>query len=103
MNTAEQVKCDCTWEILEWGLFEISVVVLLVLIFCYLFMSDGMSHFVKFLKKRNSDESRLQRELDLAISKQEKLMKKMGKSGAAVTAPTAQAPTVDDAQQFSAL
>ena len=96
MDTAERVKCDCTWEILEWGLFEISVVVLLVLIFCYLFMSDGMSHFSKFLKKRNSDESRLQRELDLAVRKQEKLMKKMGKSGAAVSAPTAQAPTVDD-------
>ena len=103
MATAEQVKCDCTWELLEWGLFEISVVVLLVLIFCYLFMSDGMGHFVRFLKKRNSDESRLQRELDLAISKQNKLMEKMGKSGAAVSAPTAQAPNVDDAQQFSAL
>ena len=103
LATAEQVKCDCTWELLEWGLFEISVVVLLVLIFCYLFMSDGMSHFVRFLKKRNSDESRLQRELDLAISKQNKLMKKMGKSGAFVSAPTAQAPNVDDAQQFSAL
>ena len=36
-------------------------------------------------------------------SKQNKLMKKMGKSGAAVSAPTAQAPNVDDAQQFSAL
>ena len=61
LATAEQVKCDCTWQLLEWGLFEICVVVLLVLIICYLFMSDGMGNFVRFLKKRNSDESRLQR------------------------------------------
>ena len=45
----------------------------------------------------------LQRELDLAITKQNKLMKKMGKSGAAVAAPTSQAPTGDDAQPFWAL
>ena len=77
--------------------------VLLILIFCYLSMTDGMSHFFKFLKKQSSDESRLQRELDLAITKQNKLMKKMGRSSAAVTAPTAQAPTGDDAQPFSAL
>ena len=57
LATAEQVKCDCTtWQLLEWGLLEICVVVLLVLIICYLCMSDGMGHFVRFLKKRNSDE-----------------------------------------------
>ena len=97
LATAEQVKCDCTWQLLEWGLFKICVVVLLALIICYLCMSDGMGHFVRFLKKRNSDESRLQRELDSAISRQNKLMKKMGKSGAAVSVPTAQAPNIDDA------
>ena len=104
VDTARQVKCDCTWELLEWGLFEIIVVVLLILIFCYLSMTDGMSHFLKFLKKRSSDESRLQRELDLAITKQNKLMKKIDRSGAAVTDSTAQAqPTGDAAQPFSAL
>ena len=75
----------------------------LLLIFCYLSMTDGASHFLKYLKKRNSDEGRLQRELDSAISKQNKLMKKMGKTCVEANAQmqtgeaTAQAPT------FSAL
>ena len=77
--------------------------VLLILIFCYLSVTDGMSHFLKFLKKRSSDESRLQRELDLAISKQNKLMKKMGRSGADSTAQAQAQPTGDAAQPFSAL
>ena len=21
LDTAESIKCDCTWEILEWGIF----------------------------------------------------------------------------------
>ena len=104
LDSAESIKCDCNWEtILEWGIFEISVVVLLVCIFCYLCLGDGMSHFLNFLKKRSSIESRLQKELDMAVRKQEKLMQKMGKAGAAGPAPTAQAPTVDDKPQFSAL
>ena len=65
-------------------------------------MTDGVSHFLKYLKKRNSDENRLQRELDSAISKQNKLMKKMGKSGAEPAQVQAQ-PTGDAAQPFSAL
>ena len=103
VDTARQVKCDCTWEVIEWSLFEIIVVALLLLIFGYLSMTDGMAHFLRYLKKRNSDESRLQRELDLAISKQNKLMKKMGKSGADSTAQVQAQPTGDAAQPFSAL
>ena len=66
VDTARQVKCDCSLEVLEWTLFEIIVVALLLLIFGYLSMTDGMAHFLRYLKKRNSDESRLQRELDSA-------------------------------------
>ena len=90
-------------EIIEWSLFEVIVVALLLLIFGYLSMTDGVSHFLKYLKKRNSDENRLQRELDSAISKQNKLMKKMGKSGAESTAQVQAQPTGDAAQPFSAL
>ena len=103
VDTARQVKCDCTWEVIEWSLFEVIVVALLLLIFGYLSMTDGVSHFLKYLKKRNSDENRLQRELDSAISKQNKLMKKMGKSGAESTAQVQAQPTGDAAQPFSAL
>ena len=104
LDSAEGIKCDCNWEtILEWGIFEISVVVLLVCIFCYLCLGDGMSHFSNFLKKRNSDENRLQKELEMAVRKQEKLMQKMGKAGAAGPAPTAHASTVEEKPQFSAL
>ena len=77
--------------------------VLLVCIFCYLCLGDGMSHFSNFLKKRNSDENRLQKELDMAVRKQEKLMQKMGKAGAAGPAPTAHASAVEEKPQFSAL
>ena len=103
VDTARQVKCDCSLEVLEWTLFEIIVVALLLLIFGYLSMTDGMAHFLRYLKKRNSNESRLQRELDSDIFKQNKLMKKMGKSGADSTAQAQAQPTGDAAQSFSAL
>ena len=103
VDTASQVKCDCSLEVLEWTLFEIIVVALLLLIFGYLSMTDGVSHFLKYLKKRNSDENRLQRELDSAISKQNKLMKKMGKTGAESIAQVQAQPSGDAAQPLSAL
>ena len=103
VDTARQVKCDCSLEVLEWTLFEIIVVALLLLIFGYLSMTDGMAHYLRYLKKRNSNESRLQRELDSDIFKQNKLMKKMGKSGADSTAQAQAQPTGDAAQSFSAL
>ena len=101
MDSAEGIKCDCNWEtILEWGIFEISVVVLLVCIFCWLCLGDGMSHFQNFLKKRNSDENRLKKEYEMAFRKQERLAQKMGKAG---PAPTAHASAVEEKPQFSAL
>ena len=90
-------------EVLEWTLFEVIVVALLLLIFCYLSMTDGASHFLKYLKKRNSDEGRLQRELEQLESKQNKLMKKMGKTGVESTAQAQTQPTGEAAQPFSAL
>ena len=74
VDEARQVKCDCSMEVLEWTLFEVIVVALLLLIFCYLSMTDGASHILKYLKKRNSDEGRLQRELEQLESKQNKLI-----------------------------
>ena len=101
MDSAESIKCDCNWEtILEWGIFEISVVVLLVCIFCWLCLGDGMSQCRIFLKKRNSDENRLKREYEMAVKKQERLAQKMGKAGPAVTA---HASAVEEKPQFSAL
>ena len=95
VDGARKVKCDCTWEVLEWTLFEILVVALLLIIFGYLFMSDGVSYLREYLKRRNTDEKRLQRELSELESKQNKLKKKMGKGG------TAQAPTqpIGEAEQ----
>ena len=76
VDGARKVKCDCTWEVLEWTLFEILVVALLLLIFGYLFLSDGVSHLRKFLKKRNTDENRLQRKLSELESEQNKTEEK---------------------------
>ena len=55
------------------------------------------------VKKRNSDGNRLQQELDSAISKQNKLMKKMGRTGVESTAQAQTQPTGEAAQPFSAL
>ena len=95
VDGARKVKCDCTWEVLEWTLFEFLVVALLLLIFGYLFLSDGVSHLRKFLKKRDTDENRLQKRLSELESEQNKVKKKMGKGG------SAQAPTqpIGEAEQ----
>ena len=103
VDGARKVKCDCSWEVLEWTLFEILVVALLLIIFGYLFMSDGVSHLMKYLKKRNTDGNRLQKELDSAISKQNKLMKKMGKTGVESTAQAQTQPIGEAEQPLSAL
>ena len=103
VDEAREVKCDCSWEVLEWTLFEILVVALLLIIFGYLFMSDGVSHLMKYLKKRNTDGNRLQRELDSTISKQNKLMKKMGKAGVESTAQAQTQPIGEAEQPLSAL
>ena len=81
MDSAQSDKCDYNWEtILEWGIFEVVSVVLLVCIFCWLCLGDGLSHCNSFLKKRNSDTKRLEREYKLTVKKQERLAQKMGKA-----------------------
>ncbi len=66
-------------------------------------MSDGVSHFLKYLKKRNTDENRLQRAWDSTLAKQNKLMKKMGKTGVESTAQAQNQPIEEAAQSLSAL
>ena len=102
MDSAQSVKCDCNWEtILEWGIFEVVSVVLLVCIFCWLCLGDGLSHCNSFLKKRNSDMKRLEREYELTVKKQERLAQKMGK--ACPETGSAHASTVEEKQPFSAV
>ena len=103
VDTAREVKCDFSLEVLEWTLFEIVVVALHLLIFGYLSMTDGVSHFMKFLKKRNSDENRLQRELDSVMLKQNKIRMKMGKTSAESIAHVQAQTSGDAAQPLSAL
>ena len=94
MDTAQNIKCDCDWStILEWGIFEVVYVVLLVCIFCWLCLGDGISQCRLFLKKRNTNTRRLEKEYELTVKKQEKLALKMGKSAACPETATAQAST----------
>ena len=54
MDTAQGVKCNCEvdWKtVLEWGIFEIVSVLLLVCIFCWLCVGDGLGQCKSFLKK----------------------------------------------------
>ena len=52
MDTAQSIKCECDWStILEWGIFEVVSVVLLVCIFCWLCLGNGISQCRLFLKK----------------------------------------------------
>ena len=102
VDEAMEEKCNCSLEVLEWTLFEIVVVALLLLIFAYLSMTDGVSHFMRYLKKRNNDGERLQRELDAVMSRQNKLKMKMAKTNESSAHVQAQ-PSGDAAQQISAL
>ena len=102
MDTAQNIKCDCDWaSILEWGVFEVASMVLLVCIFCWLCLGDGLSHCQIFLKKRNSDAQRLEREYKLTVKKQEKLALKMRK--VCPEAGTAHASAGEEKPTFSAV
>ena len=76
---------------------------LLLLIFAYLSMTDGVSHFMRYLKKRNNDGERLQRELDAVMSRQNKLKMKMAKTNTESSAHVQAQPSGDAAQPISAL
>ena len=65
-------------------------------------MSDSVSHFMRYLKKRNNDGNRIQRELDAVMSRQNKLKMKMAKTNESSAHVQAQ-PSGDAAQQISAL
>ena len=83
MDTAQNIKCDCDWTtILEWGVFEVASMILLICIFCWLCLGDGLSQCRLFLKKRKTNTQSLEREYELAVKKQEKLALKMGKAAA---------------------
>ena len=102
MDTAQNIKCDCDWTtILEWGVFEVASMVLLICIFCWLCLGDGLSQCRTFLKKRNSNTQRLEREYELAVKKQEKLALKMGK--VCPEAGTAHASAGEEKPSFSAV
>ena len=104
MDSAQNIKCDCDWaSILEWGVFEVVSVVLLVCIFCWLCLGDGFSHCKTFLKKRNSNAKRLERKYELSVKKQEKLAQKMGKRKASPETGTAHASAVEEKPPFSAV
>ena len=108
MDTAQEVKCDCDvdWKtVLEWGIFEITSMILLVCIFCWLCLGNGLSQCRSFLKKRSQNTQRLERDYELVVKKQEKLALKIGKRAAAAVGPdvaTAQAPT-ESKPPFSAV
>ena len=99
LDTAREVKCNCDvdWKtVLEWGIFEIVSVILLVCIFCWLCVGDGLAQCKSFVKKRSQNTERQQREYERAVKKQEKLTQKMGKTVAAAVGQDvaiAQAPT----------
>ena len=103
VEEARQAKCDCSLEVLEWSLFEITVVALLLLILFYLSGTDGASHILKFWRKRNSDEGRLQRELEQLESRQSKLIKKLGKPCVEANAQMQTGEATAQASTFSAL
>ena len=103
VDEAMEEKCNCSLEVLEWTLFEIVVVALLLLIFVYLSGTDGVSHFMRYLKKRNNDGGRLQRELDAVMERQNKLKMKMARTNESSAHAQAQPSNPDAAQQISAL
>ena len=107
MDTAQNIKCDCDWStILEWGIFEVASMVLLICIFCWLCLGDGLSQFRLFLKKRNTNTQRLEREYELAVKKQENLALKMGRAAACPETATAHASAEKESEKkppFSAV
>ena len=60
VNDAGKVHCSCNWTtILTWGVFEVSTTILLVGIFFWLMVGDGVSHCRSFLKSRGTKSDRV--------------------------------------------
>ena len=72
------IHCNSDWTtILEWGVFEVSTTVLLVAIFFWMMMGDVVGHCRSYLKNRGTRAQRLEKELEAATKKQQKLALKM--------------------------
>ena len=78
---------------LEWGVFEVSTTVLLVAIFFWMMMGDGVSHRRSFLENRGTRAQRLEKELEAATKKQQKLALKMSSAVVSFDSGSAHAPT----------
>ena len=81
ISEVQKKKCDCIDMIslatlLDWSLFEITTPILLCLIFFWIACGDGITHVKNILKKRSTEQERLQREILKARKKQQKLESK---------------------------
>ena len=86
-------------------MFKVATMVLLVCIFFWLIMGDGLAHCRNFLKNRGTKTQRLEKLLKVATRKQEKLAQKM-KSAAGPEVATAYVPATNEGEKkaaFSAL
>ena len=71
VNDAGQVHCSCNWTtILEWGMFEVLTKILLVGIFFWLMVGDGVSHCRSFLKIRGTKSERMKKQLEKVTKEQ---------------------------------
>ena len=92
LNDAGKVHRSCDWTtILEWGVFEVSTTILLVGIFFWLMVGDGVSHCRSFLKNRGTKSQRLQKELERVTKEQQKLALKVGTAGFCLDSSSAHA------------
>ena len=82
-------------------MFEVATMVLLVCIFFWLIMGNAVSHCRTFLKNRGTKTQRLEKRLEVATRKQEKLAQKM-KSAAGQEVATAHVPVTNDVDKKSA-
>ena len=102
VDEVENIHCSCNCTtILEWSVFEVATMVLLVCIFFWLVMGDGVSYCRSFLKNRGTKTQRLEKRLEAAKRKQDKLAQKMN-SAAGLDVVTAHAPVTNDVEKKAA-
>ena len=75
------------------GSFKVSTTVLLVAIYFWIMLGDAISHCRSFLKNRGTRTQRLEKELEAATKKQQKLALKMGSAVVSLDSGSAHAPT----------
>ena len=102
VDKVENIHCSCDWTtILEWGVFEVATMVLLVCIFFWMVMGDGVSHYRSFLKNRGTKTQRLEKRLESAKRKQDKIAQKMN-TAAGLDVVTAHAPVTNNVEKKAA-